>query len=112
VAISALAWLLADLLWRFFGKQEAPADVLPSTAAATVVIPNWNGRDLLARYLPDLEAALEGNPANQILVVDNGSTDGSAGFVREHFPRVKVLALDRNLGLRRRIERGISRRFE
>jgi GT2 family glycosyltransferase/glycosyltransferase involved in cell wall biosynthesis len=98
MAISALGMALADLAWRIAGKKERPADVQPRRDAATVVIPNWNGRDLLARYLPDLEIAMAGNPANEILVVDNGSSDGSVELLRENFPRVKVLALDRNLG--------------
>src|ERR1035438_2239830 len=49
--------------------------------AASVVIPNWNGKDLLAKYIPSIVVALAGNPDNQILVVDNGSTDGSADFL-------------------------------
>jgi GT2 family glycosyltransferase/glycosyltransferase involved in cell wall biosynthesis len=63
-----------------------------------VVIPNWNGKELLAKYIPSIRTALAGNPANQILVVDNGSTDGSADFLRENFPDVTVLALPENLG--------------
>jgi GT2 family glycosyltransferase/glycosyltransferase involved in cell wall biosynthesis len=82
----------------------APSGALPgapsaaSAGAASVVIPNWNGKDLLAKYLPSVVAALAGNPANEIVVVDNGSTDGSAGFVRAAFPRVKLVALPANLG--------------
>src|SRR5258708_26003956 len=57
-----------------------------------------NGRDLLANYLPSVVEALSGNPDNEIIVVENASTDGSAEFLREHFPSVKVLVLDRNLG--------------
>src|SRR5437016_5563493 len=98
MAISACAMAVVDLAWRFIGKTELPADAPPRADAATVVIPNWNGRDLLARYLPDLELAMAGNESNEILVVDNGSSDGSVELLREKFPRVKVLALDRNLG--------------
>jgi len=67
-------------------------------AAASVVIPNWNGRDLLGKYLPSVVAAVEAFPESEIIVVDNGSEDGSAAFVRETFPRVRVVALERNLG--------------
>jgi len=38
------------------------------------------------------------DPANEIIVVDNGSTDGSVEFLRAAFPQVKVLALPTNLG--------------
>jgi Predicted glycosyltransferases len=82
------------------GEQESKRQAKPPAPPrpASVVIPNWNGRDLLAKYLPDLEIALAHDERNEILVVDNGSTDGSVDFLRASFPRVKVLALDRNLG--------------
>ena len=98
MALSVSALALADLLWRVFGVRSSAAETRPRRDAATVVIPNWNGRELLERYLPSLEAALAHNDANEILIVDNGSTDGSVDFLRAHHPRVKTLALDRNLG--------------
>ena len=70
----------------------------PGPRSASVVIPNWNGKDLLEKYLPSVVEALAGNPDNEIVVVDNGSTDGSADFVRAAFPQVTLLALPRNLG--------------
>ena len=96
VAISFLGLVCAQA----FRRRSAP---LPSSrkaanSAATVVIPNWNGKDLLAKYIPDICIALAGNPDNEILVVDNGSTDGSADFLRAKFPAVNVLALPKNLG--------------
>ncbi len=102
VFISALALAITDLL-----RKLVPRKLMPGTAAATqpvrttaasVVIPTWNGKDLLAKFLPSVVAALAANPANEIVVVDNGSTDGSAEFVRSTFPRVKLLALPANLG--------------
>jgi GT2 family glycosyltransferase len=95
VAIVAIA--LSDLA-AAFRKKPVSTDSRPSLDAATVVIPNWNGRDLLAKYLPSVVAALAGNSQNEIIVVDNGSEDGSAEVLREHFPAVRVLALERNLG--------------
>lgn len=61
-----------------------------------VVIPNFNGR----RILPDCLAALERqSPAiDAIVVVDNGSSDGSAELVRTTWPHVRVVELARNLG--------------
>ncbi len=76
----ALVLLLADL-FRPRNRDHKGAD-LPNTRSASVVIPNWNGKDLLEKYLPSVVAAMSGNPANEIIVVDNGSEDGSAAFVR------------------------------
>ena len=98
---AVLSLALTDLLWHLCGAGSQPAaasQAAPLPSAATVVIPNWNGRDLLERYLPSVIAALSHNPENEIIVVDNGSADGSAEFVRRAFPDVKVLALERNLG--------------
>jgi GT2 family glycosyltransferase/glycosyltransferase involved in cell wall biosynthesis len=69
-----------------------------SRRAASVVIPNWNGKQLLEKYLPSVATAIEDFPGSEIIVVDNGSRDGSAAFVKERFPKVRVVALERNLG--------------
>jgi GT2 family glycosyltransferase/glycosyltransferase involved in cell wall biosynthesis len=98
VLIPAVVIGLADIAWILFGRRR-PANNRPARHdAASVVIPNWNGRDLLEKYLPPLVEAMMDNPRNEIIVVDNGSTDGSADFVRTRFPSVKLLALPTNLG--------------
>jgi GT2 family glycosyltransferase len=98
LAIPLAAILLSDLLAKLRPKPALPPDQPARNQSATVVIPNWNGRDLLEKYLPSIEKALQGNPDNEILVVENGSTDGSADFVRQHHPNVTLLAFEKNLG--------------
>jgi GT2 family glycosyltransferase/glycosyltransferase involved in cell wall biosynthesis len=104
MALAAVALAVVDLAWRVFGARQTAAaapnfgQANPVPAAASVVIPNWNGKDLLEKYLPSVVEALAGNPANEIVVVDNGSTDGSVSYLAAAFPRVKVIALPANLG--------------
>src|SRR5215510_13406516 len=98
IGISFLALILSDIFSRKPVARPDRSRDRKGAVAASVVIPNWNGRGLLEKYIPSVIEALAGNPANEILVVDNGSTDGSAQFLREHFPQVNVLALPENLG--------------
>lgn len=65
-------------------------------SGVSVVIPSFNGRRLLARYLPHLLEALPQDA--EVIVVDDGSTDGSADYLYDNFPTVKVIVLERNLG--------------
>ena len=90
--------LVEDLVWFLIGRRQKPRNARPHAHAASVVIPNWNGRDLLEKYLPSVLAAVSANPQNELIVVDNGSSDGSAQFIRQNFPQVRLLSLDKNLG--------------
>lgn len=63
----------------------------------SVIIVNWNVRDLLRRCLQSVLA----NPPTcrrEIIVVDNGSSDGSAEMVRTEFPQVRLIAHPDNRG--------------
>lgn len=62
----------------------------------TVVIVNWNGKNLLRDCLESLEAQTYRDFS--VVVVDNGSTDGSVDWVKQRFPDVHVIALDKNYG--------------
>lgn len=68
---------------------------MPSHRIAVVIV-NWNEGSFLERSLPAL-AAQERAP-DRVVVVDNGSTDGSREMVRERFPHFEVLELGRNAG--------------
>lgn len=103
LAVSALALLLTDIaagLFKGFGSSPRRPDSSPRkpAARASIVIPNWNGKDLLEKYLPSVIASIRNHPGSEVIVVDNGSTDGSASFLRERFPGVRLLALAENLG--------------
>ena len=62
----------------------------------SLIIVNWNGRDLLEDCLPSLEN--QTITAEEIIVVDNGSNDDSVEFLKRSFPSVKVVTLDKNYG--------------
>ena len=98
LAVSALALALTDLVWMIAGRARRPVNTRTDTRAASLVIPNWNGKDLLARFVPSWIAAIADHPGSEVLVVDNGSTDGSAAWLMVNYPQVRVLALPRNLG--------------
>ena len=70
---------------------------MPDTPLASVVIPNWNG----AHHLPVCLDALRAQTYShtEVILVDNGSTDGSQALAREQYPEVRLLALEHNLGL-------------
>lgn len=65
-----------------------------SVAGLSVIVPSWNGRALLEKFLPsvmDAARAFEnasGQP-KEILVADDGSTDGSEAWLRAHWPQVR-----------------------
>ncbi len=60
----------------------------------SIVIPNFNGRELLKKNLPNIL----NTGADEILIIDDGSKDGSVPLLRETFPLVKLLINKQNLG--------------
>ena len=61
-----------------------------------IVILNWNGEAMLKQYLPGVLQYSQDEAT--VYVADNGSTDGSVAMLREHFPQVKLIVLDKNWG--------------
>jgi GT2 family glycosyltransferase len=70
----------------------------------SAIVPVWNGRPLLARLLDSLEA--QTLRVDEILAVDNGSTDGAPDLARERGAR--VIAMGRNAGFAAAVNRGIA----
>ncbi|MEM2661290.1 MAG: glycosyltransferase family 2 protein [Nitrososphaeria archaeon] len=64
----------------------------------SIIIVNYNGKWHLEECLPSLESLDYPEDKFEIILVDNCSKDGSVEFVKEKFPRVKILRLDKNYG--------------
>lgn len=62
-----------------------------------VVILNWNGEMFLKQFLSSVITHTDLS-VNEIVVADNGSTDGSLQLLKEQFPEVKTILLDQNYG--------------
>jgi GT2 family glycosyltransferase len=60
-----------------------------------VVILNWNGEQLLEKFLPTAE---EFSKNATIYVADNASTDGSVSFIKTNYPNIKIIQNTQNFG--------------
>jgi GT2 family glycosyltransferase len=72
----------------------------------TAVVLTYNRRDLLDVILPTLERQTIEDL--RVIVVDDGSHDGSAEYVRERWPAMEVLALEQNVGVTAAMNRGLE----
>jgi GT2 family glycosyltransferase len=82
-------------------------EILSSAPTVAVVIVNWNGHRLLDSCLEAV--AGQTVPADLVIAVDNGSTDGSVAHLRNAWPSVEVIELGRNLGVAAGNNAGIGR---
>ena len=62
-----------------------------------IVILNWNGQQLMEQFLPSV---LAHSPAElaEVVVADNGSTDGSIAMLQAKFPMVRRIVFEKNWG--------------
>ncbi len=86
---------------------DSPARWSAGRALVSVVIVNWNSRDAV---LGCLRALAEHSPDGgcEVVVVDNGSVDGSVEAIRRSFPSVRVIANSQNRGLPAANNQGIA----
>ena len=79
--------------------------VMPATT--TVVIPNYNGKAYIEACLISLRN--QTRRPDRVIVIDNGSADGSAELVEEHFPECELIRMGRNTGFCGAVNEGIRR---
>ena len=77
---------------------------LPYTVS--IIIPNWNGRNLLEKNLPSIISACHGA---EIVVSDDGSRDGSVEFLKRAYPDITVVESTTNSGFSGNVNRGVAR---
>ena len=77
---------------------------MKADSRVSVVVPNYNG---IAFVEACFQALLRDAPQSELIMVDNGSADGSRELVEERFPRVRVIALDKNYGFCRAANEGM-----
>jgi GT2 family glycosyltransferase/glycosyltransferase involved in cell wall biosynthesis len=89
-------------------KRSAPPLRHPPVASESritgisVVVPSRNGRDLLGILLPHL------HQADEVIVVDNGSDDGTSTFIADEYPDVRIEAHPTPLSFAAAVNRGIA----
>lgn len=71
-----------------------------------IVILNWNGSSFLERFLPGV--IQHSSALSRVIVADNGSNDNSIDLLKNHFPSVEVLSLERNHGFTGGYNRALS----
>jgi N-acetylglucosaminyl-diphospho-decaprenol L-rhamnosyltransferase len=77
----------------------------------SVIVVNWNVRDMLRECLRSVEAELAGlaPDESEVVVVDNASTDGSVDMLRAEFPAIQLLANHENVGFGAANNQGLTR---
>ena len=88
-------------------NNKEPTEIYVNQMKTTIIIPNYNGIEYLEACLTSLQKC---EPYNfHIIVVDNGSTDGSVQLLKEKFPRVDSIFLSENTGFAPAVNRGLER---
>jgi GT2 family glycosyltransferase len=75
----------------------------------SIVIPNYNGRDILPQTLDGALAALAAySGRGELIVVDDASTDDSVGMLRDRYPTIKVVRHETNRGFAEAVHTGVN----
>lgn len=71
-----------------------------------IIILNWNGRPMLERFLPSVTACCPQDA--EVIIADNGSTDDSIDFLKNNYPSLRLIQMDKNYGFAEGYNRAIA----
>lgn len=91
-------------------KRDKDTELIVEYPKVAIIILNWNNKDDTINCLQSLEKL--DYPNYNVIVVDNGSTDGSQDAVKKQFPEVKLIELDKNYGFAKGNNIGIREAFK
>ena len=84
-------------VFRKFNAQKAPQIKPEDSTRCSIVVVTWEGKELLSESLPALLKAIHFHGGeHEVIVVDNGSTDGTEEYLRTRFPEVRVVRNEHN----------------
>lgn len=90
------------LLWEHMSLN---LPMVYTTKDVTVVIPNWNGKELLAAYLPSVISCTKGA---RIIIVDDCSTDDSVAYIQKQYPQITLLQKKTHEGFSGTVNKGVA----
>lgn len=71
----------------------------------SIIIPNWNGLDLLKKHLPQI---VSNAPGVSFILADDYSTDESVSYVRENFPHIRIVTSKYRRGFASTVNSGVA----
>ncbi len=110
----SLSFFLENLTWKLLkfspNKKIPERRILPfDSLKISIVIPSWNGINLLKECLNSIFVLAEFKGGeNEILVIDDGSTDGTFEFVKQNYPNVRIIHNEKNMGFGYTCNRGVK----
>ena len=86
--------------------EQAPTDVTRQSPRVTVAILNYNGREFLDVVIPSVFRQSFGDI--RVIVIDNGSSDGSVDHIRAQWSAVQVVEIPDNIGVAAALNRAVE----
>ena len=78
--------------------MDISVDNFDRTVGVSIVLPNYNGVELLKDNIPSVVCALKHWGVGEIIIVDDCSSDRSVEYIQEQFPTIKVIVNQSNKG--------------